>query len=202
MQRRAGGGAEWYSGERAEVQQRRCWDALQLSGICGRCGNTRVCPPAHTRPRSSSLFVRKDLSLVSFSAQRLTSIQVCRSPFEEIIRRRQERGRGRRYEQPGSLGQTSLLIPPNWDLSKKEEDKRKKRDKKPSHPIVMCKKKKEKRPPSSHPIGICPLTAEISWADSRGAPGWGSYSYSPIHPAAAGGEGRRGEEGAGSRGSF
>ena len=70
---------------------------------------------------------------------------------------------------------------------KKEEDKRKKREKRPpSHPIVMCKKKKEKRPPSSHPIGICPLTAKISPADSRGAPGWGSYSYSPIHPAAAG----------------
>ena len=65
---------------------------------------------------AARVFVRKDLSLVSFSAQRLTSIQVCRSPFEEIIRRRQERGRGRRYEQPGSLGQTSLLLPPNWDV--------------------------------------------------------------------------------------
>ena len=40
-----GAGAEWYTGERAEVHRRQwCWDALQLSGICGRCGKQSSLP--------------------------------------------------------------------------------------------------------------------------------------------------------------
>ena len=48
-------------------------------------------PCSSTRPHSSSsnlLCVRKDLSLVSFSAQPDQHPRLSRSPFEEIIRRR------------------------------------------------------------------------------------------------------------------
>ena len=66
---------------RAEVHQGGAgsWDdGLQVSGICGRCGKQSSLPAGCVRPQgltaaaavvSQLLFVRKDLSLVSFSAQ-------------------------------------------------------------------------------------------------------------------------------------